>query len=101
MKRSLPVVHAYQHEAAAADIAAARIDDRERVGDGDRRIDRVSAGSQHVDAGMRRIVLLGGDHRVARRRSGEECGARQRDEPPRQLCAGYGYRNVLDVHPVG
>ncbi len=38
-----------EHEAAAADIAAARVGDRERVADGNRRVDGIAASPQNRD----------------------------------------------------
>ena len=73
-------MQADQHEAAAADVAAARVRHRERVTDGHRRIHGVAARAQHVDADLRRVVLRGDDHRVggwgrgaAQQRRSENC----------------------------
>ena len=52
------------HEAAAADVAGARIGDRERKTDRDRGIDRIAAALEHVDADARRARLLRDDHAV-------------------------------------
>ena len=63
------------HEAAAAEIAGRRVDDGERIADRDRRIDRVAALLQDVDADFRGQMLGGDDHAVLgrdrRRRSGK------------------------------
>ena len=56
-----------QHEAAAADVAGARIGDREREADRDRGVDRVAAALQNVDADARGARLLRHHHAVLRR----------------------------------
>ena len=50
----LSVGAADQHEPAAADIAAARIDDGQRVADRDRGIDRIAAGFQDLGPDLAR-----------------------------------------------
>ena len=80
-----------QHEAAAADVAGARIGHRHREADRDRGIDRVAAALEHLDADARRARLLRHHHAVAR---GDRRNARQFDAaaprcararpPPRQ-----------------
>ena len=52
------------HEAAAADIAGARIGHRQREADRDRGIHRVAAALQNVDADARRQRLLRHHHAV-------------------------------------
>ncbi len=59
-------MHADDHEAAAADVAAARIDHGERVAHRDRRIDGVPTLAQHLHADLRGEMLLGDDHRMTR-----------------------------------
>ena len=61
------------HEAAAADVAAAGIDDRERVADRDRRVDGVAAllEDAHADLGG---VVLGADHHAVLRLDGKRRG---------------------------
>jgi len=54
------------HEAAAADIAGARIGHRHRKADGDRGIDRIAAFLQNVDADARRRCFLRHHHPVGR-----------------------------------
>ena len=53
------------HEAAAADIAGARIGDGEREADGDRGIDRVAAAVEDLDADARGAAFLRHHHAVA------------------------------------
>ena len=73
------------HEPAAADIAAARFDDRERVADRDRRVDCIAAGREDAGADLGGDVLRGHDHAVPSldrgwrsRRGGAGEGSRQR-----------------------
>jgi hypothetical protein len=54
------------HEAAAADIAGARIGHGHREPDRDRGIDRVAAAMQNLDADARRARLLRHHHAVLR-----------------------------------
>ena len=69
-------VDARDHEAAAADVAGARVDDRERERRGDRGVDRVAAVAQHLEpdfGGERRVghhhaVRAGRGGRVERKR---------------------------------
>ena len=68
------------HEAAAAEIAGARIGDRERKADRDRGIDRVAAAVEDLDADAGGAFLLRHHHAVAgedRRRRAN--GGRARD----------------------
>ena len=51
-------------EAAAADIAAARMGHRQRVADGDRRIDGVAARRQDVRAGLGGVALRTDRHAI-------------------------------------
>ena len=62
------------HEAAAADIAGARIGDGERKADRDGRIDRVAAAVENLDADAGGAPLLRHHHAVARKD-----GLRRRD----------------------
>ena len=65
IEEGLPAVGELQrHEAAAAEVARRRIDDRQRIADGDRRVDGVAAAAQHVDADLGREVLRRHDHAV-------------------------------------
>ena len=57
-------MHAHQHESVATDIAAARIDDRERVGNRDSGIDGVPAAFENVEPNLRGLALLGHHHAV-------------------------------------
>ena len=57
----MPVGAADQHE-AAADIAAARIDDGQRITDRDSSIDSVAAGLQDCQPGVARLVLCRHHH---------------------------------------
>ena len=52
------------HEAAAADIAGARISDGERKGGGDRGVDRIAAAIQDLDADARGAAFLRHHHAV-------------------------------------
>jgi len=54
------------HEAAAADISRFGEGDGKRKSDGDRRIDRVAAFAQHLDAGRARELAVARNHRVGR-----------------------------------
>ena len=69
------------HEAAAAEIAGRRIDHGQRIAHGDRRIDRIAAALEHVDADLGRQVLRADDHAVfgghGRRRGGVGGGNHQ------------------------
>ena len=51
-----------QHEAAAADIAAARVDHGQRIADRDRRIDGIAAGLQDAPPDLAGLVLRRDDH---------------------------------------
>ena len=75
----MPVGGVDQHKAAAADIAAARIDDGERVADRDRRIDRVAAGLQDAQPRVARLMLRRDDHAALafRRRRGRRDSRRR------------------------
>ena len=53
------------HEAAAAEIAGARIGDRHRKADRDRGIDRIAAARQHVGADAGRAAFLRDHHAVS------------------------------------
>ena len=77
----LAVLQPDRHEAAAADIAGGGIDDRQRIADGDGRIDRVAALLQHLDADIGRQMLRGDDHAMLglhRLRRGRQCGRLER-----------------------
>jgi hypothetical protein len=71
-----------RHEAAAADVARRWEDDAERVADADRRVDRVAATLQDVDADPRGEMLARHHHAVARAdgRSRRRVCARAADE---------------------
>ena len=60
----LPLGEMDQHEAAAADVAGARIGHRHGEADGDRGIDRVAAALEHFGADQRRAALLRHHHAV-------------------------------------
>jgi len=65
------------HEAAAADIASARIAHRQREADRDSGIDRVAAVFENIGADLRRARLLRHDHAAMRDdalRSGDGIG---------------------------
>ena len=68
------------HEAAAAEVARRRIDDRQRVPDRHRRIDGIAALLHDLRSDLGSEVLAGDDHTVVspdrRRREGQRC-ARQ------------------------
>ena len=69
------------HEAAAADIAGARISHRQRKADRNRRVDRVAAAIQNFNADTRGALLLRHHHAVAggdRLRRRDERGTRDR-----------------------
>ena len=52
------------HEAAAADVAGARISDGERETDGDRGVDGIAAAIENLDADARGDALLRDHHAV-------------------------------------
>ncbi len=88
------IVHADQHEPATADVAAARIDHGEGVPDGNRRVDRVAAGLEHVEPSLGGEALLGDDHGVRRSDHAEQRGEKQcvherpfRDGPVKISCS--------------
>src|SRR6185437_1156496 len=65
------------HETAAADVAGARIGDREREADRDRRVDGIAATVENLDADAGGALLLRDNHAVMRvdalRRRDERC----------------------------
>ncbi len=67
-----------QHVAAAADIAGARIGDREREAGRDRGIDGVAAALEHLDADARRAPLLRDHHAMRGRNRLDARAARRR-----------------------
>ena len=52
------------HVATAADIAATRVDDSERIADRDRRVDRVAALGEDPHADLGGVMLRRDDHAV-------------------------------------
>jgi len=58
----MPVGGVDQHKAAAADIAATRIDNGERVADSDRGINGIAAGPQDLQPGFARLMLRRNHH---------------------------------------
>jgi hypothetical protein len=70
-----------QHEAAAAEIAATGVNDRKRIPDGNRRIHRIAAPLQDLEADLR-SQFLGAHHhamcRLDRRQGGSVGGDRER-----------------------
>ena len=83
------------HEAAAADIAGARIADGERETDRDGGIHRIAALLQDVDADMRRAGLLGHHHAVAGgdRHRLRNCGLRLTGNLPGKIRRRAEYRD--------
>ena len=79
-----PVLQVDGHEPAAADIAAARIDDGERIADGNRGIDRVAALGEDAHADLGGIALRGDHHAVLGldRRRGQRREQDQREYQP-------------------
>jgi hypothetical protein len=53
-----------RHEPAAADIAAARVDDSERIADRNRRIDRIPASLKHAHPSLGGQPMRGHHHTV-------------------------------------
>ncbi len=51
-----------QHEPAAADIAAARVDHGQRIADRDGRVDRIAAGGENAQPDRAGLMLGGDDH---------------------------------------
>ena len=54
-----------EHEAVAADAGHVRLGDAQHRRGGERRVDGVAAGAQHVERGERRQWVRGGRHRLA------------------------------------
>src|SRR5882724_1154729 len=85
------------HEAAAAEIAAARMSDRERVAHCDRRVDGVAAVSQDAGADFGCEVLRADDHAGGGFR-GERCGRLRRAA---NQCADCDGETERDDAPSG
>jgi hypothetical protein len=80
-------VQANQHETAAADVPAAWVDHGQRVRDGNRGIYGITAGAQDAYAGLGSVVVCGRDHRVTRRRAGQERREKGAEKPyPVRMC---------------
>ena len=76
-----------QHETAAADVPAAWVDHGQRIRDGNRGIDGIAAGAQDAYAGLRSVVVRRRDHRVTRRRAGQERSEKGAEHPyPARMC---------------
>ena len=71
------------HEAAAADIAGARIGDRERKADRHRGIDRVAAAVEDLDADAGGALLLRHHHAVVGEDAARPAGSPARSTPAR------------------
>ena len=82
--RTAAVREADQHEPAAADIAAARIDDGQRVADRDRGVDRVAAGFQDFRADLAGEMVRADHHAVPAFRHASGDWGRMRDAEPEQ-----------------
>ena len=65
-ERLAPIGHADQHEAPAAQIARLWKGHRQRVGGRHRRVDRVAAAPEHIDARLAREAMRGNHHAVLR-----------------------------------
>ncbi len=78
-----PVGEVNRHEPAAADVAAARLDDGERIADRYRGVDRVAAGREDADAD-RRSDALRGDHHAVLGLDRRRCRCRLTGEDRRQ-----------------
>jgi len=88
------------HEAAAADIAGARVSHRERKADRDRRVDRVAAAIENFDADAGGALLLRDDHAVAgRNRLRRRDDRRARDR--RDLRIGHDAEGERDQDGYG
>ena len=81
MTVSLPSAAVDQHEPAAADLAAARVDHGQRIADRDGRIDRVATGGENLQPDVARLVLGGGDHAVRAPGFGGGRGKARGDRP--------------------
>jgi len=68
------------HEAAAAEVPAAGMNDGERVSDGDRRVDRIATALEDLGADLRCDRLLGHDHVVLAHHGREEGRIRGRGD---------------------
>ena len=55
-----------EHETAAADVASGRMNDSERKSHCDSGVDRIAAGLQNANAGIRRQMMNRHHHRVRR-----------------------------------
>ncbi len=84
----MAVGRAVDQEAAAADIAGLRMHYGEREADRHRRVDRVAAAAQHLDADRAGERVVRDDHRVA---AGRGLG-RPREPPPGREGSGPGGR---------
>ncbi len=93
-----PILEVDGHEPAAADIAATRVDDGERIADRNRRVDRIAALGKDPRTDLGGVVLGRNHHTVLgldRRRRGRASLAYQHpghgkraEEPPKQLQPG-------------
>ena len=75
------------HEAAAADIAGARIGHREREGRGHRGVDRIAASLENIGADARGDRFLGDHHAV--------CGGRRMRVADLRIEPAFGARGVM------
>ncbi len=78
-----------KHEAAAAEVAGARQGHRKREADRHRRVDRVAAEPQDVEADLRGRCLLGHNHAVLRD-NGQRGGEGRQDPRRIRTRAGRG-----------
>jgi hypothetical protein len=80
------VAELQRHEAAAAEVACRRVHDRQRIADGDRRVDRVAAAAQDIDPDLGGEALRADDHAVlcGDRRHRGGCGRRRANQRPRR-----------------
>ncbi len=91
MNALAPVGEMDRHEPAAADVAAARVDDGERIADRNRRIERVPTGLKHAHPDLRGQPMRRHDHAVLGldfgSRGGTHRGRRQGQQDHRR-CGG-------------
>ncbi len=100
------------HESAAAEIAGARIGDRERETDRDRGVHRVAAAVEDLDTDAGGALLLRHHHAVVRedrgrrrngRRALDRCDLGKREgyaDEKRQSCRHYACHHWFRIHPL-
>ncbi len=88
------------HEGAAPDARALRLDEAEHRLDGDRRVDRVAAALEDIEAGLCRERVGGDDERLRRLRLDRRFPGRRRGAG-KQRCAGERAQELGEAHGEG